>query len=66
VIEFSLDGTLHAADLPPDHRGWIIGTDTIPAACPSAAITPVEYWHEDDPVEPSPFDRAEVDAKLAG
>jgi hypothetical protein len=38
-----------------------------PSRCLSfSGDNPVEYWHEDDPVEPSPFDRAEVNSKLAG
>ncbi len=27
--------------------------------------SPVEYWSEEDPVEPEPFDLAEVNRKLA-
>jgi hypothetical protein len=40
--------------------------EAVPRCLSFSGDNPVEYRHEDDPADPAPFDRAEVNARLAG
>jgi hypothetical protein len=38
----------------------------VPRCLSFSGDNPVEYWNEDEPADPEPFDMVEVNAALAG
>jgi hypothetical protein len=50
----------------PSQPSRLAPEEAVPCCLSFSGDNPVEYWNEDEPAGPGPFDMAKVNAALAG